>query len=130
MNINVTKRKRVLRNVGLSPVITAVGMFKDNTEEIGATAEYKEIITYIFGWWASLNWINRRGFFRGEVNMINNDFGIFKLSGLRWNNGSVEYFEESAIFVYAYRFIGNSDNSPPLGFPYVRGITLGDIEWR
>jgi len=100
------------------------------SDKIGATAEYKEIITYIFGWWASLNWINKRGFFRGEVNMTNNDIGIFKLSGLRWNNGSVEYFEESAIFVYAYRFIGNYWDTTGFGTPYIQGIALGDIEWR
>ena len=116
--------------ISLSPCIKAVDKFKINTEEIGATAEYKEIITYIFGWWVSLNWINRRGFFRGEVNMTNNDFGIFKLSGLRLNNGSIEYFEESAIFVYAYRFIGYYTGTNGFGTPCIQGITLGDIEWR
>ena len=117
--------------IALSPGITAADKLKSNCKEIESTAEYKEIITYIVGLWVTLNWINRRGNYRGEVNMTNmdgGDFGGFRLSGYRWSNGGIEYFEEFAIFVYAYRFIGYSGMSD-WGHPFVRGITLGDIEW-
>lgn len=110
--------------ISLIPNITANYIEKNNRSK----DEYKEIITHVWGWWVSLNWINKRGNYRGEVNMTNNDYGIFKLTGYGWYKGRIIYFEKFATFIYAYRFIGHSDMSD-WGYPYVWGITLGNIEW-
>ncbi len=112
--------------ISLTPGITADDIEKDNRSR----DEYKEIITYIFGLWVSINWINKRGNYRGEVNLtqITDDSGIFKLSGYGWSNGKIVYFQEYATFIHAYRFIGRSVTDA-WGWHYVQGITIGNIEW-
>ena len=110
--------------ISLNPGIIANDLEKDNRSK----DEYKEIVTHIFGLWVSLNWINKRGKFRGEANLTNNDYGIFKLTGFGWKNGRIVFFEEYATFVYAYRFMGHYSDSD-FGIPYVQGNALGNIEW-
>ena len=106
-----------------------------DSNEIKITDDYKEIITFIIGF-AKINWIERRGLFRGEVNLTCNGYsrGFINLSGFRRSGIGIEYFSEvvileEAIFVKAYRFIGlNTPNmflEPP---PVVRGIAFGNIE--
>jgi len=111
-------------SIYLIPEVKANDFEKDNRSR----DEYKEIITFIRGLWVSLEWINKRGNFRGEVNLTNDDWGIFKLFGLGWSNGKIVYFEESATFIHAYRFIGYYEMSA-FGDPYVNGIAMGNIEW-
>ena len=110
--------------VSLSPCITADDFEKDNRSR----DEYKEIFTFIRGLWVSLDWINKRGNYRGEVNLTNNERGIFRLFGIGWSDGKIVYFQEYATFIHAYSFIGYYEISA-YGFPYVQGITLGNIEW-
>ncbi len=110
--------------VSLNPGILADDIEKDNRSR----AEYKEIVTHVFGMWVSLEWIIKRGKYRGEANLTNNDDGIFKLTGFGWKNGKIVYFEEFATYVYAYRFIGHYSQSG-FGIPIVQGNALGNIEW-
>jgi hypothetical protein len=104
--------------------------------ENGVIVEYEEIITFIIGF-AKINWIERRGLFRGEVNLTSNGYsrGYTNLSGFRRSESGIEYYNELVVlnetdFVYAYHFIGlNTPNiflEPP---PVVKGIAFGNIEW-
>jgi len=114
----------VFFTVSLNPVTIADDIELDNRSR----DEYKEIVTHVFGMWVSLEWITKRGKFRGEVNLTNDGIGLFKLTGFGWKNGKVVFFEEFATFVYAYRFMGHNSHSG-FGTPIVQGNALGNIEW-
>ena len=98
---------------------------KENTDESGASDDYQEIITFIFGY-AELNWIKRRGIFRGEILLYRCPWcsGI-DLFGLRRSNGGVEIYQEHDLdSVHVPRFIG-------LAFmDFEWGIAIGNIEWE
>ena len=111
--------------ISLNPGIIADNIKRDNKSR----DEYKEIVTHIFGMRVSLEWMTKRGKYRGEANLTNNDYGIFKLTGFGWKNGKIVYFEEFATYVYAYRFIGYYKDTTGFGTPCVQGNALGNIEW-
>ena len=105
----------------------------DNSDAIEALDEHEEIITFIKGM-AEINWIDRRGYIRGEVNLTWDDYwpGFINLSGFRRSESGIEYYNELVVvgFVYVYRFIGFSiDSSFPEFAPGVLGIAFGNIEW-
>ena len=104
---------------------------KEKTNEIRASDEYNEIITYIEGY-ANLDWIKRKGLLRGEVNITEwEQSGYVKILGFRYSNGNIEYFFELIHSVYAYRFIGWVNNEFfGIGNPIVFGFALGNIEWN
>jgi len=121
------------------PVITAndkdtnIDFLSYNSKKIESSDDYKEIITFISGN-AEINWIERRGFFRGEVNLTWDDYqlGLVNLSGFRNSESGIEYYNEIILegYVYAYNFIGFSSGiSFPEFAPKVLGIALGNIEW-
>ncbi len=97
---------------------------KDNFDEPLASDDYKEIITFIWGGSQS-EWINRKGFFRGEIEIYSSTWGIpLKIKGLRLTNGKVERFSMFVIEVHANFFIGFIfDGEQALG------VAFGDIEW-
>ena len=124
-----------------APCISAVDKERDennkikDSNEIKITDNYEEIITFIIGF-AKINWIERRGLFRGEVNLTSNGYsrGYTNLSGFRRSESGIEYYNELVVlnetdFVYAYRFIGlNTPNifmEPP---PVVKGIAFGNVQ--
>jgi hypothetical protein len=127
--------------VVIAPCISAVNKERDennklkDSNEIVTIDDYQEIITFIKGY-AVINWIERRGLFRGEVNLTCNGYsrGFINLSGFRRSGSGIEYYSEvvvieEAVFVYAYHFIGLNTASlflePP---PVVWGIAFGNIE--
>lgn len=123
----------------INPVITATGIDKDidfssyNSKKIELSDDYKEIITFIRGY-AKINWIERRGFFRGEVNLTWDDYqiGLANLSGFRMSENGIEYYNELITegFVYINYFIGFSSGiSFPEFAPGILGIALGNIDW-
>ena len=97
---------------------------KDNFDEPLASDDYKEIITIISGGDHS-EWINRKGFFRGEIEIYSSIWGIWlKIKGLRLTNGKVERFSMFVSEVHANFFIGFIfDGERALG------VAFGDIEW-
>jgi hypothetical protein len=92
--------------------------------------EYKEIITYILGmgWDINLSWINKRGNYRGEAIITMGEQSALKVHSFGWNNRRIVFFKENVSYVHAYRFIGQYAMGD-FGWPYVRGIALGKIEW-
>ena len=123
----------------INPVIIAnendtnIDFLSYNSKKIESSDDYTEIITFISGN-AEINWIERRGFFRGEVNLAWDDyqFGLVNLSGFRKSESGIEYYNKLILegFVYAYNFIGFSSGiSFPEFAPKVLGIALGNIEW-
>ena len=125
--------------VTVLPVITAVDYVEDNIEnesrinsKIGTPDNYEEIITFIQGW-ADLNWMERRGYFRGEVILTwYRAYGYINLSGYRRSGSGIEYYNELILedFVYVYNFIGySSDYSYFMISPRVVGIAIGNLEW-
>ena len=121
--------------VTLSPVITAFDNNKsiDNFVLVKTSDNYKEIITIIRGY-AEINWIERRGYFRGEVNLTwdgYHPYGFINLSGYRHSEEGIEYYNVIVMgFVYAYRFICfSSGYSYGWMAPGIVGIAIGNIEW-
>ena len=113
--------------VGVQPSIISDNVDTDNK----SSEEYKEIITYIIamGFDVNLSWINKRGNYHGEaIIRLMGDHGGLKLYGFRWSNGKIVFFKENASYIHAYRFIGYYDMGE-FGWPYIRGITLGNIAW-
>jgi hypothetical protein len=118
--------------VALAPVITAVDNdIEESNEsidnsEIGTSDDYdEEIITWIISnMYVKFNWIKRRGFIRGEVEIEVKPWnGILFLFGFRKVNGSVEIYSDGHVYrIHAYRFIGFNING-------VCGIAFGNIEW-
>jgi hypothetical protein len=102
-----------------------------DSNEIGTIDEYAEIITFIKGW-AWINWIKRRGLFRGEVNFTwTHCQGAFiNLTGFRRSANGIEYYNTHVVlgFVHAYRFIRLYTPNPFME-PIVNGIAIGNIEW-
>jgi hypothetical protein len=124
--------------VVIAPCISAVNKERDknnklkDSTEIKITDDYEEIITFIKGY-AVINWIERRGLFRGEVNLTWDDFsyGFINLSGFRRSANGIEYYNKlvEVGFVYAYRFIRLYTPNPFM-YPIVNGIAIGNIEWN
>jgi hypothetical protein len=87
--------------------------------------DYQEIITFISGGDQS-EWINRKGIFRGEIEIYSSAWGIpITLKGLRLTNGKVERFSMIVSDVHAYYFIGLIfDDTQALGF------ALSNIDWK
>ena len=104
----------------------------EGKSENGTHDEYKEIITFIKGF-AELNWIKRRGYFRGEVNITwDTRPGRINLFGFRRSDSGIEYYNELITegFVYINYFIGFSSGiSFPEFAPGILGIALGNIDW-
>ena len=130
--------------INVAPCISAVDKEIDknnklkDSNEIKITGDYEEIITFIIGY-AKINWIERRGLFRGEVNLTwdvyPHPYGYINLSGFRRSESGIEYYNVLVMvavgFVYTYRFIGLNTPDIFLGpTPIVRGIALGNIEWN
>ncbi|UCF50058.1 MAG: hypothetical protein JSU91_00845 [Thermoplasmatales archaeon] len=99
---------------------------KENSDEIRTSDGKKEIISYITGNITNLTWINRKGFFRGEVNITGRDPCLF-LHGLMLTENGVEYYWSFIYNVYVYYFIGVW--TWWLDTPVLFGIALGNIEW-
>jgi len=117
----------------ISPLVTAIDNVTevkdedvDNFNDSGTSDDYKEIITFISGGDNS-EWINRKGFFRGEIFIYGGSpWGIpIALWGLRLTNGKVEkYSMIEARSVHAYFFRGFIfDGTQALGY------ALGNIDW-
>jgi hypothetical protein len=71
----------------------------------------------------NFNWIKRRGFIRGEVEIENQPLESLAIFGLRKVNGSVEIYSDGHVHrIHAYRFIG-------FYRPCIWGIAFGNIEW-
>lgn len=114
--------------ISLIPGISAVNKYKVSNEVMRSKPEYKEIITFVRGF-GYLNWINKTGYFHGEVNITSDDYFI-RLLGLRWSNGCIEYFNELVIYLYSNNFIGHTIRSDfEIFLPFFRGFAFGDIKW-
>ena len=118
--------------VSISSVVTAIYNDSNTDYELmykskkyGKSDGYKEIITFISGGEDS-NWINRNGFFRGEVKSESGgSWGIpLHLSGLRQTNGRLERYSISVLYVHAYLFRGFITKDSQ-----VYGYALGNIQW-
>ena len=93
---------------------------------------HKEIVTFLFGQ-ANIDWVKRRGFFRGEVNLTGipnpSSKGPIFIVGYRFFEDGIEYYYDEVDDVYAYRFTGISINgSQPQTEFLVMGIALGNID--
>ena len=114
--------------VGIYPA-SAIDTDKESNHPI--PDEYEEIITFIKGY-ALLNWIDRKGYFRGEVNItLSAMISQIKLSGFRRSQGGIEHFDETVDYVHVYSFIGYSTDYSYSEFaPTIIGIAIGNIEWE
>jgi len=101
---------------------------KDNSEEIGTSDDYKEIITFIYGD-GEVKWFEQRGLFRGALSINKLPWGELYLFGIRRSNILLRLFSESIRYVYAPRFIGLAINLA-FGHCIIYGFAFGDIEWR
>lgn len=103
-----------------------IAEYKDNKSE----DEYNEIITYVIGMGFDINlsWINKKGNFRGEAIITMGEHGALKVHSVGWNIGRIVFFKENVSSIHAYRFIGQYSMGD-FGWPYVRGIAIGNIEW-
>jgi hypothetical protein len=100
-----------------------------NNFEIKSFDDYEEIITLITGG-GHINWIKRKGLFRGEILIETCPWckGI-NLIGLRHSNGSIELFREYNLefpyggpYLHIPSFIGWARGSG------IEGIAIGDID--
>ena len=109
-------------------VNTNIGIESEEDSEIETLDYYNEIITWI---WAegSINWINRRGLFRGEAEIIP-FWGTVHIYGWRLYfhqyGQDILYFDEEVKFVHAYRFLYYPFPRPGRNF---LGIAFGNIDW-
>ena len=101
---------------------------KDNSDEIGTSDDYKEIITFIYGD-GEVKWVEHRGLFRGALSINKLPWGELYLFGIRRSNILLRLFSESIRYVYAPRFIGLTINLA-FGHWIIYGFAFGDIEWR
>ena len=102
---------------------------KEKTEYNRASDDYQEIITFIIGY-GQINWIERRGIFRGEVETNQERQAILILGGLRLSNGGMEKYNLSGVgYVYATRFIGFSAMTILMEHG-IFGVAFGNIEWE
>jgi len=117
--------------VAVSPVITAVDNEPiDNSDDIGASDEYEEIITYIGGSCYSVD-LNRKGIIR-DVEFYSCSGGtIIDIRGWRRKSsgfGLESYSEMNIEYLHASRFLGIIYSYGPSAFA-VNGIAFGNIEW-
>jgi len=113
--------------ISVNPQIIADDiLINDKSED-----EYKEIITYVIGMGFDINlsWVNKKGNFHGEAIITMGENGNLKVHSFAWNNKRIVFFkEENLSYIHAYRFIGQYEMGG-FGWPYVRGIAFGNIEW-
>ena len=118
--------------VAVQPSIIADDEPRDSPKEIQEYDDYEEVITFIEGY-GELNWIKRRGFFRGEASLIcHYQSGSINLSGYRRSESGIEYYNEliEKGLVYVYRLICcYADYSYFWLDPRIVGIAIGNIEW-
>jgi len=80
-----------------------------------------------------MNWINRRGIFRGEVETYQERIVVLSLRGLRLTNNGIEKYNITEVgYVYAPHFIGFSRMAPFMVWPPIYstiGVAFGNIEW-
>ena len=117
--------------VALSPVITAVDNDKsiDNSDEIGASDDYREIITFIEGSWYTDTELLFGNFYIGSIEMWgyqgeNEILGFKRFLGIPFG----PLFQEDVVYIKARLFIGVL--TPMMqDYEIVRGIAFGNIEW-
>ncbi len=123
--------------VGVIVLFIGLGVqpaFANDSNISKKTDDYQEIITFIFGY-GKMNWINRRGIFRGEVETYQERIVVLSLRGLKLSDGGVEKYNITEVgYVYAPRFIGFSvmNHIFPVDPPYYStiGVAFGNIEWE
>jgi len=120
--------------VGIQPVFANdVYCYKETKENIGevrASDDYQEIITFIFGY-GKINWIERRGIFRGEVETNQEIIAVLSLRGLRLSNNGMEKYNITEVgYIYAPRFIGFSASTILIDVYSTIGLAFGNIEWE
>ena len=104
------------------------------SDKTGASDDYQEIITFIFGY-GKINWINRKGILRGEVETDKEIITVLSLRGLRLSDSGVEKYNITEVgYVYAPHFIGSSGKLPYLlsetDYYSTIGVAFGNIEWE
>jgi len=103
---------------------------KENISEVRASDDYQEIITFIFGF-GKINWIERRGIFRGEVETNQEIIAVLSLRGLRLSNNGMEKYNITEVgYIYAPRFIGFSASTILIDVYSTIGLAFGNIEWE
>ena len=113
--------------IGIQPAIAIIE--PENTDESRVSDDYQEIITFIYGI-GTINWIKRRGIFRGEIETNQEQKAILCLGGLRLSNSGMEKYNITGVgYVYASRFIGFSAMSPIMEYT-ITGVAFGNIEWE
>jgi len=80
------------------------------------------------GFDVNLSWINKKGNFRGEAIITMGEHGGMYVHSFGWKNRRIVFFKEAATYIHAYHFIGQYEMGG-FGWPYVRGIAFGNIEW-
>ena len=80
------------------------------------------------GFDVNLSWINKKGNYRGEVIITLGDHGALELMSIGWSNRKIVFLREYVNYIHAYRFLGKYVTGD-FGWPYVRGIAFGNIEW-
>jgi hypothetical protein len=123
--------------IGIQPTIANESNIhneiKEDIGEIEKSDDYEELITIIKGW-GDLNWMTRRGFFRGEALLIcRYQYGLINLSGYRRSESGIEYYNEliEKGLVYANRLICYYvDYSIFMRDPRIVGIAIGNIVWE
>ncbi len=110
------------------------GLFAEGELEViismyRASDDYKEIITFIKSD-GKINWLSRRGLFRGSVSIRRGMYNALGIEGYRYCNGGIEKFSESQLVqVDAPSFIGYSLPYHPIYEYYTKGWAFGNIEW-
>jgi hypothetical protein len=113
--------------VGIQPV------FANDTNIRKKNDDYQEIITFVLGY-GRMDWITRRGIFRGEVVTYQERIVFLSLKGLRLANNGIEKYNITDVnYLYAPHFIGFSRMITifPEDPPYYGtiGVAFGNIEW-
>jgi hypothetical protein len=130
----------LLISSSILPVITAANNDIENVysetvkiPEKRTSNNYEEIVTFIRGR-VDLNWIERRGFFRGEALLVcRYQSGLINLSGYRRSESGIEYYNEliEKGLVYVNHLVCfYIDYSYFMIDPKINGIAFGNIVWE
>jgi hypothetical protein len=118
----------------ISSIVTAINddtEYEDeeinNFNESEGFDNHIEIITFINGGY-DFTWTERRGFFRGEVEIWGKVGWEIPLDlfGLRITNGRLEIFSIGVIYAHVYFFRGFCLGEDKTAF----GYALGNIDWE